>query len=179
MQNSVTTTQGVPKLENGLTPLLSKHLDSRALKEHKATLFLELEILAKKFDKFGWERDRKEGSIAQDRMILDWMEALKDYPLVEVTRACRAAVLANPNKMPNEGHVLAQILKARKVTLDLHPKPQEPTPAPRDFSPEAVARRREQSAKLLGKVTGAVKMPLPQTEAQTQANIQAARDMTE
>lgn len=72
---------------------------------------VELEVLAKKFDRFGWERDR--GSAAHDRMLVDWMNALQDFPLSEVQAACRAAVLANPNRMPNEGHVRAEIMRAR------------------------------------------------------------------
>lgn len=72
---------------------------------------VELEVLAKKFDRFGWDRDR--GSLAHDRTLADWMDALQDYPLSEVKAACRAAVLRNPNKMPNEGHVRAEIMKAR------------------------------------------------------------------
>lgn len=71
-----------------------------------------MEVLAKKFDRFGWDRDR--GSAAHDRMVCDWMDALQDYPLDEVRAACRAAVLSNPNRMPNEGHVRAEIINARK-----------------------------------------------------------------
>ncbi len=110
----------VPKLENGLTPLLKTLLDSQALKRHRATLVIELEKLAKKFDRFGWERDR--GSAAHDGMILDWMDALQDYPLEEVREACRRAVLSNPDNMPNEGHVRAEIIKARHAFLATQPK---------------------------------------------------------
>lgn len=84
---------------------------------------MELEVLAKKFDRFGWERDR--GSYAQDQMKLDWMDALQDYPLDEVREACRQAVLDNPNKMPNEGHVRNQIIAARGRKLAALPKPVE------------------------------------------------------
>ncbi len=72
---------------------------------------MELEVLAKKVDRFGWDRDRN--SPAHDRLIIDWMDALQDYPLQEIQAACRAAVLENPNKMPNEGHVVGQIMAAR------------------------------------------------------------------
>lgn len=116
----------VPKLANGLTPLLRKHLDSQALAKHRAALVYQLEILAKKFDRFGWDRD--EGSAAQDGLIRDWMDALQDYPLDEVHAACRKAVLRNPNKMPNEGHVLSEILRARAEFVAAHPK--QPAPEP-------------------------------------------------
>lgn len=71
----------------------------------------ELEVLSKKFDRFGWDRDRD--TPAQGRLIADWMAALQDYPLDEVRAACRAAVLDNPHKMPNEGHIVSKIMAAR------------------------------------------------------------------
>ena len=129
----------ITKLPNGLTPLLSKHLDSQALAKHKATLSVELDVLAKKFDRFGWERDR--GTVAQDRMFMDWMDALKDFPLEEVADACRATVLANPNKMPNEGHIKAQILEARRQHTTKHPKPVEPVAKKERLSDESEAER--------------------------------------
>ena len=102
---------------------------------------LEIEILAKKFDRFGWERDR--GSASHDRMLIDWMDALQDFPLDEVQAACKAAVLANPNKMPNEGHVRAEIMKARqKQLLANRAKPEFAPRAERQgepCSPEAAA----------------------------------------
>lgn len=84
---------------------------------------VELEVLAKKMDRFGWERDR--GSMAHDRMLTDWMDALQDYPLDEVKAACVAAVLDNPNKMPNEGHVRAKIIAGRAKIVAALPKPVE------------------------------------------------------
>lgn len=97
---------------------------------HKATVAIELEVLAKKFDRFGWDRDRE--TPAQDRMIQDWIEALCDYPLDEVQEACRAAVLENPNKMPNEGHVKSQILKARSKSVIKQPDDSEERHVPTD-----------------------------------------------
>lgn len=135
--NAIITIQ---KLPNGLTPLLSKHLDLQALAKHKATLSLELEVLAKKFDRFGWERDRQNGSASQDRMILDWMDALQDYPLDEVRAACRAAVLSNPNKMPNEGHVRQQIITERKSMLARQPKAVVPATPTHTVSADQKAR---------------------------------------
>ena len=87
---------------------------------------VELEVLAKKFDRFGWDRDT--GSAAHDRLITDWMDALQDYPLDEVRAACKAAVLENPAKMPNEGHILSHIKAARKRFLRLKPPAPQPEP---------------------------------------------------
>lgn len=71
--------------------------------------------MAKKVDRFGWDRDRN--SASHDRIVTDWMDALQDYPLDEVQAGCRAALVANPNRMPNEGHVISQINKARAKTV--------------------------------------------------------------
>lgn len=72
---------------------------------------LELEVLAKKLDRFGWDRDR--GTAAHDRIILDWMDALEAFPLEEVRAACKALVLESPRRMPNEGDVVQRIKDAR------------------------------------------------------------------
>ena len=98
---------------------------------------LELEVLAKKVDRFGWERDR--GSAAHDRVMMDWMNALQDYPLDEVQAACAAAILAKPDKMPNEGHVVAQIKAARREFVALNPPAPEPEPDRKPVSAEAAA----------------------------------------
>lgn len=95
----------------GLTLPLSKSLASQDLAKHRAVIAVELEVLAKKFDRFGWERDR--GTAAHDRLITDWMNALQDFPLQEIREACAGVVLDNPGKMPNEGHIRAAIIKAR------------------------------------------------------------------
>ena len=124
---------------------MSKSLASPDLAKHRAVVAVELEVLAKKLDRFGWERDR--GSAAHDRLMIDWMDALQDYPIDEIRAACRAAVLENPNRMPNEGHVRAQILEARKRLVQALPKPREPEREV-DRSPEALERRREVAARL-------------------------------
>jgi hypothetical protein len=99
---------------------------------------VELEVLAKKFDRFGWQRDA--GTMAHDRMILDWMDALQDYPLGEVKAACRAAVLERPGTMPNEGHILAKIRSARAQFLAARPRIVQPSqPEPERISAERAA----------------------------------------
>lgn len=101
---------------------------------------LELEVLAKKLDRFGWERDR--GSAAHDRIVSDWMDALQDYPLGEVKDACREWVTVSPRKMPNEGDILGLIGKARRTAAARfkasNPQPEE---RPRErVTAEAAAR---------------------------------------
>jgi hypothetical protein len=109
---------------------------------------MEIEFLAKKFDRFGWDRERN--TPAQDRQKLDFMDALQDFPLSEVQAACKAAVLANPNRMPNEGHIVAEVLNARKRAVVFKPR-QVDTPRP-EITPEDLERRAALAAELLGNV---------------------------
>lgn len=108
---------------------------------------MELEYLAKKFDRFGWDRDRKNGM--QDRLKLDWMDALQDYPLNEVQNACRLAVLENPNKMPNEGHIKAIVIRERGKLLAAAPKVEEFMPDRIEPSDDAKARANDLVASLV------------------------------
>ena len=126
--------QGLPKDRNtGLTLPLSRSLDSRSLDRHRALLAIELEVLAKKLDRWGWERDR--GTASHDRIVTDWMDALQDFPLHEVQAACAAAVRDNPNRMPNEGHILAGIMAIRRDAVRERPKPSAP-PEPKPVTAE-------------------------------------------
>jgi hypothetical protein len=97
-------------------------------------LAMECEYLAKKFDRFGWERERN--TPAQDRQKLDFMDALQDFPLDEVQAACKAAVLENPNRMPNEGHIRAQIMAARKRAVQHLPKQESAVSLPEPTAEE-------------------------------------------
>ena len=86
---------------------------------------LELEIMAKKMDRFGWDRDR--GSIAHDRAVSDWMDALQDFPLSEVQGACQAWVRDNSRRMPNEGDIRGIIMARRaKIVARLKAGQHEP-----------------------------------------------------
>lgn len=135
--------------KTGLTLPLRTSLASSDLAKHKAMVAVELEVLAKKFDRFGWDRDR--GSAAQDGMIRDWIEILQDFPLDEVRDACRKAVIANPDRMPNEGHILAEIMKARKMkVMALPPQPDADPPRP-PITEEDRARRAKVAAEILGR----------------------------
>lgn len=131
--------------KTGLTLPLSKSLGSQDLTKHRAMVAVELEVMAKKMDRFGWDRDR--GSMAHDRIVSDWMDALHDFPLSEVKAACAAWVLSNPRKMPNEGDIRAEIQKARhqqwlarKETM-----PPEPEREAERVSKDAAARILEEA----------------------------------
>lgn len=113
---------------------------------------VELEALAKKFDRFGWDRDR--GSAAQDRLVLDWIETLCDFPLREIQEACRAAVRENPDRMPNEGHILQRIVAKRAEIRRAAPKPQEPD-IRQPITPKEQAARKRFAEQVLGNAFGA------------------------
>ena len=105
--------------------------------------------MAKKLDRFGWERDRN--SPAHDRTLIDWMDALQDFPIDEIRAACRAAVIDNPNKMPNEGHVVAQIMAARAKAVAARKRAAPPMEEPRpQLTAEDRARRAAHAASILG-----------------------------
>jgi len=97
----------------------------------------ELEVMAKKLDRFGWDRDR--GSAAHDRFVTDWMDALQDFPLAEVKAACVAWIRDNPRRMANEGDIRAKIICARAAHIAGLPKPREPDPFAHKVSKEAAA----------------------------------------
>ena len=151
MSQALQTTSEAPRdAATGLTLPLSKSLDSRALAQHQAMIAFELEVLAKKTDRFGWERDRN--SPAHDRLVMDWISALQDFPLDEVRAACKAAVLSDPKNMPNEGHIVAKIMAARAQFVASHRRLAPPPVDARsmDVGDAERARRAALAAELLG-----------------------------
>ena len=136
-----------PKGPNGLTPPLRTLLDSPGLKAHRAMLAVELEVLAMKTDRFGWERER--GNPIQDRLITDWMDTLQDFPLEEVKGAIKACLDIKPGKMPNERDVLFQVHKDRARQLIIA-KAQANAPPPED--PERRPATAEERARIMKEV---------------------------
>ena len=133
MGSELTTAGNLPKdAATGLILPLSKSLGLQDLAKHKAMVALELEVLAKKYDRFGWDRDRDTAS--QDRLIMDWIAALQDFPLPEIQAACRAHVEADPKNMPNEGHIKALILGNRERAVKAY-KASLPPPPERELPP--------------------------------------------
>ena len=146
---TIPTTHLPTDAATGLILPLSKSLGSLDLAKHRAVVAVELEVLAKKLDRFGWVRDRN--SPAHDRTLIDWMDALQDFPIDEIRAACRAAVIDNPNKMPNEGHVVAQIMAARARAVAARKRAAPPQEQPRpELTPEDRARRAAHAASILG-----------------------------
>lgn len=115
----------VPAVTHPRLVHLTKSLSPQELDSHRAQVGVRLEVLVRKTDKFGW--DRMDPNV---RTILrkDWMDALQDFTLPEIDEACRAAVMANPDRCPNEGHIRGLILKERAAIRASLPKPAAPEP---------------------------------------------------
>lgn len=112
---------------------------------------LELEVMAKKYDRFGWDRDR--GTAVHDRLVMDWVRALQPFPLDEVREGCRLAIAESPHRMPHEGIVAQKVMDLRsRKAQDFMRKNRARTAVdePDRGSPEDLARRRALSEELLG-----------------------------
>jgi len=114
----------------------------------------------------------------KDQLCADWCDVLSQYTLDEVRAGVRAVFEASKGRARsiNEFQVQDQIRLAHRRIIDGLPKDTPPPEPERDNSPEAVERRRALSAELLGGAASSVAMPKAQTEAQTQANINEAKD---
>lgn len=97
--------------KTGVPIPLTSLLAPQGLKEHRAMVGFELEVLSRKLDRFGWDRmDQR----VKMRLMQDWIAALQDYPLDEIQSAI-TAILGRGDKSPNEHQVKAEILKARGI----------------------------------------------------------------
>lgn len=139
MGNIATINRELPKdAATGLVLPLTKSLSPQKLESHRARIGFELEVIALEYDRFGWNRDRN--SPVQTRLIINWMDALQDFPLPEVQAACRAHVEANPKQMPNWGHIKALIVKARQSDAAKHRATLPKQDVARELSPVEVRR---------------------------------------
>ena len=117
--------------------MLTKSLQPHALDKHRADVCVVMEMMVRKYDKFGWDQMN---SGMRQMVREDWLFALADYPVDEVRAACRQHTIDMPSKVPNEGHIKAQILKARAKIVTRIDRPDPP----KNFAtPEAKARADE------------------------------------
>jgi hypothetical protein len=92
---------------------LTKSLPLPALERHKAALGLELEVLSRKLDRFGW--DTMDAAI-RTRLRADWMAALADFTVDEVQDACRTALRGKAKDALNE-EAIVEIIQAKRAKL--------------------------------------------------------------
>lgn len=109
----------------------------------------------------------------KDQLCADWCDVLSQYTLDEVRAGVRAVFEASKGKARsiNEFQVQEQIRLAHRRIIDGLPNSVPPPEPERDFSPEAVERRRQ-----IAEACGMKRIPSAQSEAQTQVNINAAKD---
>lgn len=148
MGREVSINQSVPAL-------LTKSLTQQELDKHRADLCLVMEVMVRKYDKFGWDR-MEDGMRKLIRM--DWLEALQDYPLNEVREACRIHTVEQPNKVPNEGHIKAIVLRERAKQVAALPKPVEPE------RPRATPEQRAKANDILAQAGFRIRTPKAQKE---------------
>lgn len=156
---------------------MSERLGSEELARHRTLLAFELEVVSQKVQRFGWLDMARE---VKDRLTQEWVDCLDPFPIAEVKRGISDCLDADHRKCPTEQAVRVAIQRHRAAAVRKAPKDTaEPQEATRDFSDEAVAARRALSAELLGGVAQSVSAPKPQSEAETQRNINAAKKVGE
>ena len=112
----------------------------------------------------------------KDALTADWCDVLSEFTLAEVRDGIRALFAASNGNLRslNEHQVKDRIEINQRRLVESLPRKADLEPG-RDFSPEAVARRRAVSAELLG-ASRSLATLRGQSEAQTQSNINAAKD---
>ena len=124
---------------------MTKSLPPPALERHKAFLGLELEVLSRKLDRFGW--DSMDPAI-RTRLRADWMNALADFTLDEVQAACRVALRNKAKNALNEETIVGIIQRNRARIVAALPKSDDNAYQARDIKP---FDERERMAELIAK----------------------------
>jgi hypothetical protein len=130
---------------------LTKSLPPHVLERHKAHLGLELEVLSRKLDRFGW--DSMDPAI-RTRLRADWMSALADFTIDEVQEACRIALRNKAKDALNEETIVGIIQSNRARIVAALPKPDDNPYQARDDKPED---ERERMAELVAKAFPSIK----------------------
>ncbi|MDE0590437.1 hypothetical protein OU789_10910 [Halocynthiibacter sp. C4] len=79
----------------------------------------------------------------KDRLVSDWMEALKDYSLEEIQTAIKQIQADKPKDATNEEVVAKRIVANRGRKLRMLPKATQPAPEPETVTPEQKAKTEE------------------------------------
>jgi hypothetical protein len=134
MTNQLTAqTERQTELARAGIVFLTKSLPPPALERHKAYLGLELEVLSRKLDRFGW--DSMDPAI-RTRLRADWMNALADFTLDEVQAACRVALRNKAKDALNEETIVGIIQSNRARIVAALPKPDDNAYQARDSKPQ-------------------------------------------
>lgn len=117
--------------------MLTKSLQPHALDRHRADVCIVMEAMVRKHDKFGW--DQMNAGMRQ-MVREDWLAALADFPVEEVRAACRQHTIDAPDRVPNEGHIRAQIMKARSRIVAAMPRQTAEEPERQRVTKERAAK---------------------------------------
>lgn len=121
----------------------------------------------------------------------DWFHELREFPAWAISNACRWWLSRKNEKRrvkPMPGDIGARarlelgIVKLAEGAVgryDRGVRPEEPEPPRKPLTPEEIERRRQFSAEIMGKLGRDMKPKPPQSEAETQRNIDAAKQMLE
>jgi hypothetical protein len=134
MTNQISTqTERQTELARAGIVFLTKSLPPPDLERHKAFLGLELEVLSRKLDRFGW--DSMDPAI-RTRLRADWMNALADFTIDEVQAACRVALRNKAKDALNEETIVGIIQSNRARIVAALPKPDMNAYVPREDKPD-------------------------------------------
>ena len=98
----------VIQTSEGMKPsTLSKQ--QQELERHRDLIGLEVEA---SLNNGGWWREPS-SMVVKARMFQKWMDALDQYQIGEIIKAFNSHTRQNPNKKPNEGHIIALIEQKR------------------------------------------------------------------
>lgn len=109
-----------------------------------------------------------------------WMDELQDWALEQVVWGLRKWNADNPNKRPTPGHITG-LLKAERGRAHVAKKKAEasrPDQKPVEDTP-MTDQQRAKFNETLASFVGVHRVPKPQSEAQTQRNIQDAKRQME
>lgn len=136
MENNLTE---ISNHKRTVIELLTKTLTPSQLQSHGSQVELRLEIVSRKYDRFGWDQISKE---VRTILKADWTASLLNYSTDEIDAAIRKYVDDVKNrKAPHEGQVKAIIIANRQRAVAAQPKAQEPDTPPADV---ITAERRQE-----------------------------------
>lgn len=100
----------------------------------------ELEVVSIKFGRYNWTNLPEK---IKQRLLDDWTDVLRVFPVAEVRRGIRDCLEVKPDRCPNEHQVRAAIMKRRGKAA----QKAAPAPAPQEQEASASPRLTPERAK--------------------------------
>lgn len=130
---------------------VKERFDPQQEAQNAAVVAFELEVVSTKVDRFGW-RDLSERM--KQRLIDDWTDVLRKYPIAEVRRGIGDCLKDNPKRCPNEHEVEAKVIKRRAEAMERLPRTAPPTEERAEITDEERAARKAGAEQILAEVFG-------------------------